>query len=509
MLSVRSGVHRLIGLFVVAMAILATPTWAQLGKPVAPSKPANTAPATDQTIGADQIAAVVNKGVVTQLQVNDRVAFLTADLKSRGAPIPPVDALKKIAIDQLIAELLVEQEAKRLRVEVNPAEVDNAILSIAQRNRMDEAQFKKQVQALGLSWNDFREKITRDILFEKMRNRLAETIMMVSDSEIDAYLQEQKARKASGLEPPKPPPPPPPPPQPKPRAQPVQPLILGLAQIFVKVPESATPAEVEALRQKILKLRAQLNKQSFEAVAKASSEGPEAAQGGDLGIRPATDWPALFVKAVANLQPGQVSAVIKSPAGFHLVKLIGRAGGEPPKQPEPPPPPPMAQDNTPKEPTGPMMVQQTKARHILIKTTAVMSDEKAKQRLEEARLRITEGGEPFATIAQRVSEDASAPSGGELGWLNPGETVPPFENAMNALAIGQVSEPVKSQFGWHLILVEERRTKDMAEQYQRNLARQALFERRAAASFEAWLQQVKNQSYIDNRLNRLSSGAQQ
>jgi peptidyl-prolyl cis-trans isomerase SurA len=145
----------------------------------------------------------------------------------------------------------------------------------------------------------------------------------------------------------------------------------------------------------------------------------------------------------------------------------------------------------------------------LIKTSTVVSDERAKQRIEEARERIVQGNQPFSDVARQVSEDASAPSGGELGWVNPGETVPPFERAMNALAIAEVSEPVQSQFGWHLITVDERRTKDMAEQYQRNVARQALFQRRAAAAFDSWLQQVKNQSYIDDRMKRFNQDVQQ
>jgi peptidyl-prolyl cis-trans isomerase SurA len=489
-----------------------SPAWAQLGKPIAPT-PADIAAqnnASNKTIGADKIAAVVNKDVITQLQVNERVAFMTSDLKNRGAPMPTATSLMQVALEQLIAERLVEQEAKRMKVEVKKSDVDSSIAEIARRNNLDVSQIRKQVESLGLAWDEFRAKIGRDILFDRMRSRMAETTMMISDAEIDAYLQEQTARKASGLEPPKPPPPPQPKPQPPPRAQPVQPLILGIAQIFIRVPEAASPSEVEALRKKMIQLRAQLSKESFDKVAIASSQGVEASQGGDMGVRPAKDWPALFEKTVVDLQPGQVSPIIKSPAGFHILKLMGRAGGPPPKpvQAPAPPPEPTAPANS-AGPSGPMMVEQTKARHILIKTSTIVSDERAKQRIEEARQRLTQGGQNFADVAIRVSEDASAPSGGELGWLNPGETVPPFERAMNALAIGDISEPVQSQFGWHLIQVEERRTKDMADQYQRNVARQALFERRAAAAFEAWLQQVKNQSYIDDRMKRLNPDLQQ
>ena len=501
-------------LFVVCVTVLfgSSLAWAQLGKTPVPSQADIAAQknAEQKSIGADNIAAVVNKDVITQLQVNDRVAFIASDLKNRGAQVPPKANLMQIALDQLIAERLVEQEANRMKVVVRPGDIDNAIADIAKRNNLDVSQIRKQIESLGLSWQDFRAKIGRDILFDRMRTRMAETTMMISDAEIDAYLQEQTARKASGLEPPKPPPPPQPKPQPQPRAQPIQPLILGIAQIFIKVPETASPSEVEALRKKINELRARLSKESFEKVAISSSQGVEAAQGGDMGVRPAKDWPALFEKSVVGLQPGQVTPVIKSPAGFHILKLMGRAGGPPPKPAQAPAPPP---EPTPSEasniPSGPMMVDQTKARHILIKTSPIVSDERAKQRIDEARQRITQGGQDFADVAIRVSEDSSAPLGGELGWLNPGETVAPFERAMNALAVGDVSEPVQTQFGWHLIQVQERRTKDMADQYQRNVARQALFERRAAAAFESWLQQVKNQSYIDDRMRRLNPEIQQ
>jgi peptidyl-prolyl cis-trans isomerase SurA len=149
-----------------------------------------------------------------------------------------------------------------------------------------------------------------------------------------------------------------------------------------------------------------------------------------------------------------------------------------------------------------MMVDQTRARHILIKTSAVMSDVQARQRLENARQRIVNGGESFAAVARAVSDDSSAPQGGELGWMNPGETVPAFDRAMNELAIGQLSEPIQTEFGWHLIEVQERRAQDMADQFRRNMAREALFLRRASSNFDAWLQQVRNQTFIDNRMFR-------
>lgn len=443
----------------------------------------------------DGIAAVVNNEVITVLQVEERAKEIAGEMRAQGAPAPPQNELLKAALDELITQMVVAQEANGMGLRVTDQDLQRAIERVAQRNRLTVAQLRQQVSRVGLDWNDYETTLKRQILFDMVRQRMADMTVRVSDADVDAFLKEREARKASGLEPVAPPPPPPPPP---PKPQPAQPLILQISQIFVSVPESASESQVAELRKKIDSARARIRKgEKFSAVATEVSDGPEASRGGDMGVRPASGWPELFLKAARNLQPGQISGVLRSPAGFHILQVTGRAGGQPPAP--PPPPPPQAQ---PKDPTGPMMVDQTKARHILIKTSAVMTDDQAQQRLLNARSRIVQGGESFQDVARAVSEDSSAPLGGDLGWLNPGETVPEFERAMNSLQPGQISEPVKSPFGWHLIVVEERRTQDMADQYRRNLARQELYERRARSQFEAWLQQMRNMAFIDNRMFR-------
>lgn len=439
----------------------------------------------------DGIAAVVNKEVITVLQVQERAKELAGELRAQRVPVPPENEMLKRALDELITQMVVAQEAQGMGLRVTDQDVQRAIEQVARRNGVTVAQLRAQVSRVGLDWNDYEDTLKRQILFDMVRQRMGDMMVRVNDADVDAFLKEREARKASGLEPP----PPPPPPPPKPR--PAQPLVLQISQIFVSVPESASEAEVAELRKEIDSVRARLRKgEKFSNLAAEVSDGPEASRGGDLGVRPASGWPDLFLKVARNLQPGQISGVIRSPAGFHILQVTGRAGGQPAT---PPPPPPQAQ---PKDPAGPMMVDQTKARHILIKTSTVMSDDQAKQRLLNARSRIVQGGESFEDVARAVSEDNSAPLGGDLGWLNPGETVPEFERAMNSLEPGQISEPIKSPFGWHLIVVEERRTQDMAEQYRRNMARQELYERRARAQFEAWLQQMRNISFIDNRMFR-------
>lgn len=439
----------------------------------------------------DGIAAVVNQEVITVLQVQERAKELAGEMRAQRMPVPPESEMLKRALDELITQMVVAQEAQGMGLRVTDQDLQRALERVAERNGLTVAQLRSQVSRIGLDWDDYEETLKRQILFDMVRQRMADMTVRVSDADVDAFLKEREARKASGLEPP----PPPPPPPPKPR--PAQPLVLQIAQIFVSVPESASEAEVAELRKEIDSVRARFRKgEKFSDLAVEVSDGPEAERGGDLGVRPASGWPELFLKAARNLQPGQISGVLRSPAGFHILQVTGRAGGQPAP---PPPPPPQAQ---PQDPTGPMMVDQTKARHILIKTSTVMTDDQARQRLLNARSRIVQGGESFEDVARAVSEDNSAPLGGDLGWLNPGETVPEFERAMNRLEPGQISEPVKSPFGWHLIVVEERRTQDMADQYRRNVARQELYERRARAQFEAWLQQMRNVAFIENRMFR-------
>jgi len=443
------------------------------------------------SVPVDGIAAVVGSAVITVLEVDQRVSLIVTEIRNSRQPMPAQDEIKRQALDVLITESLIRQEGEKMGVRVNDQDLARAVESVAKRNNTTVAQIKNQVKAVGLTWPQYEERLRREIMVDRVRQAMAESSVRVSDADVDVYLKEQVARKASGLEPPPPPPPPPP------KPQPVQPLVMQIAQIFIQVPESASDEQVAASKKRIDGIRANLrNGQDFAVLATENSDGPEATRGGDMGVRPADGWPSLFISNARNLQAGQISGVLRSPAGFHILKVLGRAGGV---QPAPPPPPEPTRRTVP---DGPLMVDQTKARHILIKTSEVMSDEQARQRLENARQRIVNGGESFEAVARAVSDDASAPQGGELGWMNPGDTVPPFERGMNSLAIGQLSEPVQTEFGWHLIEVQERRSQDMADQYRRNLAREELFLRRAASNFDAWLQQVRNQTFVDNRMFR-------
>ncbi|MDN5844282.1 MAG: peptidylprolyl isomerase, partial [Alcaligenaceae bacterium] len=294
-----------------------------------------------------------------------------------------------------------------------------------------------------------------------------------------------------------------PPPQP---AAPTGPELVELAQILVEVPDFASNDMVAEKRAKAESLlKAVRSGKDFAGVAAASSDGPQALQGGDMGIRPLADWPDLFIQAVKTLPPGEVTGILQSGRGFHILKVLRRGYAQKPgakARPASPPPAAAQPARAPAaQPSGPMMITQTHVRHILIKTTKVVSDDQARELLLKLRRRI-ENGESFAELAKRYSEDATAPLGGDLGWLSPGDTVPAFQQAMDALQIGQVSEPVKSRFGWHLIQVEARRTQNMEKEYQRMQARRQLMQRRIGPAYEDWIDQLRGKAYIDNRLDK-------
>jgi peptidyl-prolyl cis-trans isomerase SurA len=377
-------------------------------------------------------------------------------------------------------------------------------------------QLKQAIPHTGMAWDQYREELRTQILDDVLRQRFVEDHITISDSDVDAFLSLHQGEPLTPPPAPQPPPPPKPRPAPQPERVPYGPELVELAQILVEVPDYASSDVVAQKRKKAEAILRRLKSgANFAGVAAASSDGPQALQGGNMGIRPLKDWPDLFARAIKSTRPGGITGILQSGRGFHILKVLrrgyatrpapkGKARPAPQPQPQPQPEPqPPAAARIPAN--GPVMVTQTHARHILIKTSKIVDDAKAKQTLETLRQRI-EHGESFAELAKRYSEDASAPQGGDLGWLSPGDTVPAFEQAMNALKDGQISQPVKSPFGWHLIQVEGRRTKNMEEEYRRIQARRQLMERRIGPAYEDWLDQLRSQAYIDNRLDKKTTG---
>jgi peptidyl-prolyl cis-trans isomerase SurA len=470
--------------------------------PAAAAPAAPAAKASDDGQLGDGIAAVVNKEIITTSELRDASQKAADDLKQRKIQVPPEDILQRQVLQHLIMDRLQEQEAKRLGIALTDAQVDQAIGMIADRNRMTMPQLKAELAKTNTSWEDYRKAIRLELRTTRLRQRMVDPSIYISDGEIDAFLKERDRNKPAQ---PAPTPVAAPAPAPQPQAVIVPNGPVALAQILVRVPEGSSSEDVARLRKKAEDLLARARKgQDFASLAAANSDGPEALQGGQMGVRPLAGWPDLFAQAIRTLQPGQVSGLIRSGNGFHILKVLNRAMQQV-AVPEPEQVEPQQQseeDLIPPASAGAVQITQTHARHILIKLTAVMNDDQARQKLADIRRRIVEGSAKFEDMARQYSQDASAPQGGDLNWLDPGETVPAFEAVMDKLQPGDISEPVASPFGWHLIQVIERRQHDATNDVRRNRARQILMERRARPAFEDYLDQLRAQSFVDNRLEK-------
>lgn len=456
----------------------AQPVWAQAKQD---KVKAAAQPAGPQFV--DGIAAVVNDEVITLRQVELEAAQVRQQLQHQKIPAPEQDVLRKQVLQRLINERLEQQEARTLGIRVSPEQVTEGVRLIASRNKMTEAQLRAEVEKNGISWDQYLTNLKQEILLDQLRMRAVDSSINITDADIDTFLRAQGGGGLSSL---------------GQSAAQQQDAPVTLAQILVRVPENVDARDEDRLRRKAEGLLAQARSGAdFAGLAASSSDGQEALSGGVLGTRPLGDWPDLFAQAVHTLEPGQVSNLVRSGQGFHILKLLERGSTGAPATTTQAPGAGAVQ-------SGPMMVTQTHARHILVKLSKVMTSEQARTRIEQLQERVR-NGESFEDLAKRYSEDSSAPQGGDLGWLSPGETVPPFEQAMDKLEPGQISAPVESQFGWHLIQVVERRTRNMENEYKRMQARQALFQQRAEPAFEDWLNGLRGRAYIDNRLDPESS----
>ena len=452
--------------------------------------PAQNAPAAPQPSSqqfVDGIAAVVNKQVITLKQVNVEVAEAEANLKAQNIPIPDRGILQRQVLQRMIVEELQTQEADRLGIRISDAQLERGVQTVAQRNRVSVDVLRQEIEKTGVTWERYLETLRKEMRFDLLRQRQVDSTINISDAEVNAFLRNQgnslRAPQAAA---------------PMPTQQPqAAPRALGLAQILVAVPESASAQEVARLQERAEQLLAQVKSGvDFAGLAAASSDGPHALDGGVMGVRPVEGWPDLFLEATRGLQVGEVSRVFRSGQGFHILKVLtlGEDGSSAQPQQD------FSAAGQPLVDQGPMIVTQTRARHILVRTNQITSDEQAQQRLSLVRDRLL-SGESFEELARSHSDDASAPQGGDLGWVSPGETVPAFEQVMNSLQPGEISEPFRSPFGWHIVQVLERREQDMGDEYKRMQARQILFQRRIEPAVDQWLNELYGRAYIENRLD--------
>lgn len=400
----------------------------------------------------DRIVAVVNDNVLTQSELNDRTELVTVQLSKQNTNLPPRQVLERQVLERMVLEELQMQMAANTGVIVDDIELNNSMREIARRNDMNLIQFRQMIEKDGYSYNRLREDIRVDMTTARLRERQINNRVSITDQEVDNLLAREAQLGDQKTE-----------------------YLLG--HILVALPEAADPRQIRAAREKVEGIAATLAEGAdFAQTAIAKSDGQQALAGGDLGWRNANQIPRLFVDTVINMEVGAVSAPIRSPSGFHLVKVVDRRGE--PKQ----------------------FITQTRVRHILMATTTVVSATETRLRVERLRDRIA-NGEDFGELARANSSDSrSAAEGGELGWVSPGDLVPQFEKAMDALPINGLSSPVQTQFGWHLIQVLERRQRDVTEEVKRNQARMALFRRKVEEETELWARRLRDEAYVDIRL---------
>lgn len=435
-----------------ALLVLAT-TINGLATAAESSAAKNTPPAKHAIVAVDHIVAVVNEDVITRFELDDRLNRVTRQLERQKIPLPPRNILERQLLERLVVERSQLQYAAQTGMRVDDAQLDNAIQRIAQENKLSVEAFRAALEKDGVNFGKFREEIRNEIILTRLREREVDNKIVVTDGEIDNFLSNQTAQPGQNNE-------------------------YSLAHILITVPEQASPEQIQTKRARAEKVLAQLKEGAdFGQLAATYSDAQDAMQGGIVGWRSAGQLPGLFLDTLATMQPGMVSPILHSPSGFHILKLLDKRG----------------KDVT-------LVVEQTHARHILVKTNEVVSEADARNRLLQLKERIDNGAN-FAELARLHSDDGSAAKGGDLGWLSPGDTVPEFEKAMTALKAGQLSAPVQSPFGWHLIQVLERRKQDVTKERLRMLARQAIRDRKSDENYQEWLRQLHDRAYVEYRLN--------
>ena len=435
-----------------AAAPAAQPAAAAAAAAVQPAiKPA--AASTNKPI--DSIAVIVNDDVITQQEVLERMKTVQQRMGAQHIQIPDPADLRRQLIERMIVERSQLAMAKDMGVRVDDSMLDRAIGRIAEQQKLSVQQLRDQMEKEGTPFAAFREEIREEIIMQRLREHEVDSKIQISDAEVDSYLAAQKAAAADQFE-------------------------LNISQIMVRIPDNASPEVIAARKTRAEEVMRQLRTGAdFAKMAATYSDAPDALQGGVVGWRNPDRLPPMFADALGKLKPGQVTPIMKSVGAFHILKLVDKRS--------------LA------EAEAAATVQQTHARHILIKVTPTVSAYDAKRKLADLRERLENNGATFEELARLFSNDGSAAKGGDLGWLYPGDTLPEFESAMNALKVGEISQPVETSFGYHLIQVLERKSDDVSKERERNAARQAIRDRKLEEATEAWQRQVRDEAYVEYR----------
>ncbi|MCC5858668.1 MAG: peptidylprolyl isomerase [Ectothiorhodospiraceae bacterium] len=399
----------------------------------------------------DRIVAVVNDDIILASELEAEIASVRQQYRGTGVRLPSGEELQRQVMERLVMKRLQLSRAERMGITVDDNTLNAAVRRVAEQNNMTLTQFQQALQREGISFARFREDLRDDIMISRLHQRQVERSVEVTEQEVDEYLASAAATED---------------------------LEYRVSHILIATPQAASPEQIDEARGRAEALVEELRGGAdFAETAARVSDAANALEGGDLGWRSGGELPTVFQDVVRGMQTGQVSDALRSPSGFHIVKLDGIRSDES------------------------RVVTQTRARHILIRTSEVVDDNDARQRLESLRDRIAQG-ESFSALARAHSDDpGSASRGGDLGWANPGQFVPVFEDTMDALEPGQISQPFQTQFGWHILQVQERREHDSTEDYRRAYATQQIRERKSEETLEGWLRRMRDDAYVELRLD--------
>lgn len=401
-------------------------------------------------LDVDRIVAVVNNDVITETELDTRLAEAKRSLANQQIRLPPDEVLRRQLLERMIIERVQVQLASQTGIRVTDQDIEQALQTIASRNKMTVEELYRAVTREGLDRAAYREQVKNQILIQQLVDREITSRVTVTESEVANFLENEQQRTRADEE-------------------------FNLSHIYIAVPETAATEQVREARARAERVLRELREGGdFAQAAVSYSQGPDALKGGSVGWRNSGQLPELFVAALERMRPGEISEVLRGPNGFHILKLNDRRGKE----------------------TG-EAITQTHARHILLKPSEIQSVQEARAKLEQLRRRIA-AGEDFGELARAHSEDAvSAAKGGDLGWVAPKQLVPEFEQAMNALSVNQLSQPVQTPFGVHLIQVLGRREQDVSEERARQAARSQIHARKADDRYEQWVRQLRDEAYVE------------
>lgn len=400
-----------------------------------------------QTSMLDSVVAIVEDDIILSSELRDRLAMLIDSLERAGRELPPEEVLIRETLDRLVLESIQMQMGQRAGVRISDAQLNSALNRIASQANLDLDQFRMALEAEGKSYLQMREDVRQELIIQRVQGGNVNQRIQISEQEIDNYLESEEGRAMLAEE-------------------------YHLVHALLPVTEDASPAQIEQMKLYVEGLRSRIEAGEAFDVVIAGSGGEYTFTGGDLGWRKQGDLPSLFAELAPQMEIGQTSEVIRSPSGYHLIFLAEKRGGS-------------------------MVIEQTLVRHILLKPSAIRSDEETQETAADLRQQIIDGAD-FVVLAREYSEDiGSAQEGGELGWTSPGQMVPAFQNVMDSTAIDAISAPFQSEYGWHILQVEERRQEDVSNIVVRNRAKDILHQRKFQEELDVWLRKIRDEAFVD------------